>query len=87
MQQGTKPIDGRRILQIPPDYEGLHVLTPELIARSKADGLVLWIWPNELKWENDDGYRQLLDMGVGGINASNPPAAVRTLHSWVASHK
>ncbi len=87
VQQGTKPIDGRRILQIPPDYEGFHVLTPELIARSKADGLVLWIWPNELKWENDDGYRQLLDMGVGGINASNPPAAVRTLHSWVADHK
>jgi glycerophosphoryl diester phosphodiesterase len=87
VEQGTKPADGRRILQIPPDYEGVHVLTPELVARSKADGMVLWIWPNDEKWENDDGYRQLLDMGVDGINASNPPAAVRTLRAWVAAHR
>ncbi len=81
--QQVKPADGRRILQIPPDYEGLKVLTPELVARTKADGFVLWIWPNEQKWENEAGYRELLDMGVGGINAADPVVAVDTLHAWL----
>jgi glycerophosphoryl diester phosphodiesterase len=81
--QQVKPPDGRRILQIPPDYEGLKVLTPELVERTKADGFVLWIWPNEQKWENATGYRELLDMGVGGINAADPVEAVDTLEAWL----
>ena len=84
--QQVKPPDGRRILQIPPDYEGLKVLTPELVARTKEDGFVLWIWPNEQKWENEAGYRELLDMGVGGINAADPVVAVDTLDAWLAEH-
>jgi glycerophosphoryl diester phosphodiesterase len=86
IQQGVNPPPERRILQIPPSYESFHVLTPELIARSKADGLVLWIWPNDRSWENPAGYRRLLDMGVGGINASDPGAAVRTLRAWLGTH-
>lgn len=70
------PADGRTILQVPPDYEGTTVLTPELVARTKEDGLVLWIWPNERKWENAEGYGKLLDMGVDGLNAADPAVAV-----------
>jgi len=76
------PVAGRRILQVPPDYQGLQVLTPELVARTKADGLTLWIWPNDSKWENAEGYRKLLDLGVGGINAAQPAIAVDTLGAW-----
>jgi len=78
----TLPADGRNILQIPPDYEGTKVLTPELVAQAHADGLKLWIWPNERKWENAEGYRQLLDLGVDGINAAQPEIAVKTLRQW-----
>ena len=80
--QNIKPPADRKILQVPPDYEGVQVLTPGFIERAKADGMVLWIWPNERKWENADGYTQLLDMGVEGINASDPKVAVDTLRSW-----
>jgi len=79
---GVKPADGRTILQIPPDYETTHVLTPELVAKAHADGLQLWIWPNEDKWENVAGYTQLLDMGVDGLNAARPEQAVEALKAW-----
>lgn len=68
--------EGRRIVQIPPDYEGIEVLTPELVERAEADGLVLWIWPNDRSWEDAEGYAELLELGVDGINAADPPVAV-----------
>ncbi len=79
--QGVAPPDGRTVLQIPPSYEGIEVLTPELVARAHADGLVLWIWPNDREWENTDGYTRLLDLGVDGLNAADPPAAVEVVRS------
>ncbi len=79
--QGVTPPEGRTILQIPPSYEGIEVLTPELVERAHGEGLVLWIWPNEREWENRDGYTRLLDMGVDGINAADPPVAVEVLRS------
>jgi glycerophosphoryl diester phosphodiesterase len=79
--QGVMPPEGRTIVQIPPSYEGIEVLTPELVERAHRDGLVLWIWPNEREWENVDGYTRLLDLGVDGINAADPPVAVEVLRS------
>ena len=79
--QGVAPPEGRTILQIPPSYEGIEVLTPALVERAHAEGLVLWIWPNEREWENADGYTRLLDMGVDGINAADPPVAVEVLRA------
>jgi len=65
-----------RILQIPPEYQGLTVLTPELVQRATAAGYVLWVWPNGDKYENEAGYRELFQMGVEGVNASKPAAGV-----------
>ena len=73
--------EGRTIVQIPPEYEDIEVLTPDLVTRAHADGLVLWIWPNERGWENADGYDRLLDLGVDGINAADPPTAVEVVRS------
>jgi glycerophosphoryl diester phosphodiesterase len=69
---------GFRIYQLPPDYQGTAVVTPELIRRLKAAGLVLWMWPNG-EGEDEAGYRRWLDLGVDGINAANPPALARLL--------
>ena len=74
---GTALPDGMRILQIPPEYQGLTVLTPELVQRATAAGYVLWIWPNGDKYENEAGYRELFQMGVEGVNASKPAAGVK----------
>ena len=72
----TPLADGMRILQVPPDYQGIKVLTDQLVKDSHAAGYVLWIWPNERKWENTAGYQELLDMGVDGINAADPTTAI-----------
>jgi glycerophosphoryl diester phosphodiesterase len=81
---GVKPKDGRNIVQIPPDYEGIELLTPAFLARAKKDGMILWIWPNDKKWENAAGYKKLLDMGVEGINAADPGVAVQTVRAFEA---
>jgi glycerophosphoryl diester phosphodiesterase len=73
---GTALPDGMRILQIPPEYQGLTVLTPDLVTRAAAAGYPLWIWPNGDRYENETGYRELFQMGVAGVNASKPAAGV-----------
>ena len=73
---GTLPPAGRTILQVPPEYEGLEVVTADRVATAHRDGLVLWVWPNDAEWENADGYAKLLDMGVDGLNAADPVTAL-----------
>lgn len=72
---------GRNIVQIPPEYEGIELLTADFVQRAHGDGLVLWIWPNSREWENAQGYERLLDLGVDGINAADPPTAVEVVRS------
>lgn len=78
---GTPLPPERTIVQIPPEYQDIEVLTPDLVERAGRDGLVLWIWPNSRDWENAEGYRRLLDLGVDGINAADPPTAVEVVRS------
>jgi glycerophosphoryl diester phosphodiesterase len=73
---GTPLPDGMRILQVPPEYNSVTVLTPDLVARAKAAGYLLWVWPNGGEYENGDGYARLFAMGVDGVNASKPAAGV-----------
>lgn len=73
------PTAGRTILQVPPSYEGIEVVTPQLVQRAHAAGLVLWVWPDEATWETRAGYSMLLDLGVDGVNAADPATAVEVL--------
>jgi glycerophosphoryl diester phosphodiesterase len=78
-----KPLEnGMRILQVPPEYQGIEVLTQKLVDDSHAAGYVLWIWPNERKWETASGYQDLLAFGVDGINAADPITAVSVVGNY-----
>jgi glycerophosphoryl diester phosphodiesterase len=77
--------DGMRILQLPPEYEGIEVLTPEVIARSKEADYLIWVWPNDRSWENADGYRRLLEMGMDGLNINFPALGVDAVREFTAS--
>ncbi|MCU1397151.1 MAG: glycerophosphoryl diester phosphodiesterase [Acidimicrobiales bacterium] len=80
-----KPLPaGMRILQLPVDYGDIHVLTPETIAASHAAGYVIWVWPDDRKWENPDGYAQLLSMGMDGLNINFPDQGVQAVRDFVA---
>jgi glycerophosphoryl diester phosphodiesterase len=76
--------DGMRILQLPPEYEGLEVLTPEVVTASHDAGYVIWVWPNDRVWENAAGYEQLLDLGMDGLNINFPGLGVTAVQDWIA---
>jgi len=77
---------GQRILQLPPRYQGVEVLTPEVIARSHAAGYVIWVWPDDRSLENADGYAGLLAEGMDGLNINFPATGVAAVEAFVAGH-
>lgn len=65
------------VFQVPPVYEGIEVLTPDVIARAQADGFDVWVWMDDTSTqENADFYRDLLTRGADGLLVSRPTVAV-----------
>ena len=79
---GVTPPEWARIMQIPPVYEGIEVFTPENVEAAKAAGLVTWVWPNG-EGEGVAGCTALLEVGAGGVNASDPAAGVEALRAFL----
>jgi glycerophosphoryl diester phosphodiesterase len=83
---GTPLPAGERILQLPPRYEGVEVLTPDVIARSHAAGYVIWVWPDDRSLENASGYASLLAEGMDGLNINFPATGVQAVDQFTAGH-
>lgn len=71
-----------KILQVPPDYQGVEVFTPSYVEKTKAGGYVNWVWPNGAG-EDEAGYLDLFERGANGINASAPAAGVAALNTYL----
>ncbi len=82
---GTALPTGMRILQLPPEYQGIEVLSAANIAASKAAGYVIWVWPNDAKWENPAGYKILLEMGLDGLNINYPDQGVAAVQAFAGA--
>jgi glycerophosphoryl diester phosphodiesterase len=82
---GTPLPAGQRVLQLPPRYEGVEVLTPDVIARSHAAGYVIWVWPDDRSLENASGYAGLLAEGMDGLNINFPATGVAAVQRFVAA--
>ncbi len=76
---------GMRILQLPPEYYGLEVITPELVADSRAAGYLIWVWPNDRTLENRASYIDFLQQGLDGLNINFPAEGVAALAEFEAS--
>jgi glycerophosphoryl diester phosphodiesterase len=76
--------DGYSILQLPPEFSGLQLLTPELIADSTAAGYPIWVWPNDRTLENKASYRAFLDAGITGLNINFPAEGVQAVNEFEA---
>jgi hypothetical protein len=72
-----------RILQLPPEYQGIAVLTPETIAASHAAGYVIWVWPTVK--ETPALYDSLLADGLDGLNANYPVDAIAAVERSIAA--
>jgi poly(3-hydroxybutyrate) depolymerase/glycerophosphoryl diester phosphodiesterase len=79
--------DGMRILQLPPEFSGLQVITPELVARSTADGYPIWVWPNKRELENLASYKDFLEQGIVGLNINFPAQGVQAVNEFVAANE
>jgi glycerophosphoryl diester phosphodiesterase len=74
--------NGMRILQLPPEFSGIQVLTPDNVKASAAAGYPIWVWPNKRELENKDSYLSFLKDGITGLNANAPTAAVDALAAF-----
>jgi glycerophosphoryl diester phosphodiesterase len=68
-----------RIIQIPPDFEGIEVLDANAMDAASEAGLVVWVWPSSRDQENVATYRSWIDLGVGGVIAGDPAAMTAAL--------
>lgn len=78
---------GMRILQLPPEFQGTEVLTPAVIADSIAAGYPIWVWPDDRSLEDFGGYQRFLLMGLAGLNANDPAAAVAAVEAHLADEQ
>ncbi|MEQ1873908.1 MAG: glycerophosphodiester phosphodiesterase family protein [Ilumatobacteraceae bacterium] len=77
--EGVPLPEGQRILQVPPVFGEIVVITPEFIANSLAAGYVIWVWPNNRELENYDSYLAFLESGITGLNINFPAQAVQAV--------
>jgi poly(3-hydroxybutyrate) depolymerase/glycerophosphoryl diester phosphodiesterase len=82
--KGTPIPDGMRILQLPPEYSDVKVITPKLVADANRRGYPIWIWPNDRKLENYDHYVGFLEMGIPGLNINFPQQGVAAVRTFTA---
>lgn len=76
---------GMRILQVPIEYSGIQVITPELVADSHTAGYLIWVWPNDHDVENAEGYASLLAQGLDGLNINYPATGVAAVQAFIAN--
>ena len=61
-----------RILQISPEFRGVDVLSPDLVARAHDEGRAVWVWASDRSQETAETYRRWLEAGVDGVLAGRP---------------
>ena len=68
------PLDpAYRIVQVPPMFGDVEVITPAFWEAVDAAGVTVWMWPNDAATqENAEFYQAMIDQGVTGIIAGHP---------------
>ncbi len=81
---GTPLPDGMRILQLPPMFQDIEVLSPANVQKSHDAGYLIWVWPNDHYLENEAAYADFLQQGMDGLNINYPAAGVAALTAFTA---
>lgn len=55
------------VIQAPPFYGDLEVLTKETFDRARADGYKVWVWMTEASQENTEYFNELISRGADGL--------------------
>jgi glycerophosphoryl diester phosphodiesterase len=60
------------LIQIPPTWGDLPVLSREVVDRAHAEGVEVWVWAARAEQEQARVYRDWLGLGVDGVIAGRP---------------
>ncbi len=82
---GTPLPAGMRILQLPPEFNKIAVITPQSLAAAHDAGYLVWVWPNDSDLENGASYDRFLAEGCDGLNINFPAAGVAAVGRFAAT--
>ena len=63
------------IMQAPPVYEGVEVLTKETFDRAHAENRAVWVWMNDSAQETTEFYSKMVALGADGLLIASPTKA------------
>ena len=63
------------IMQAPPVYEGVEVLTKETFDRAHAENREVWVWMNDSAQETTEFYSKMVALGADGLLIASPTKA------------
>jgi glycerophosphoryl diester phosphodiesterase len=69
---GVRPIDGTVALQIPVQYSGIMLATPEFVARAHADGYAVHVWFSGTAPDDAATYNSIIDTCADGLMPAYP---------------
>ncbi len=63
------------VLQVPPVFSGIEVVTRQFVDDAHADGLAVWVWFNGTDDDAPAEWDRLVDLGVDALLTGKPAAA------------
>lgn len=75
---GIPPGFGAKALQVPVEYNGIRITTPEFVQRAHDAGYAVHVWLSAQE-ENEAVYNELIDMCVDGIMPAYPSRLEKVL--------
>ena len=63
------------IMQAPPVYEGVEVLTKETFDRAHAENRAVWVWMSDSAQETTEFYNTMVALGADGLLIASPTKA------------
>ncbi len=73
------PLPEHRVLQVPPSFSGIEVVTQQFVDDAHADGLAVWVWFNGNDDDSEAVWQQLIDIGVDALLTGKPAAAQQVI--------
>ena len=69
------PLPGHRVLQVPPTFGGIEVVTQRFVDEAHANDLAVWVWFNGNDDDTPAVWQHLIDLGVDALLTGKPAAA------------
>ncbi|MCC5952749.1 MAG: S-layer homology domain-containing protein [Acidimicrobiia bacterium] len=83
-----EPLDRHAMVQVPPTFNGVQLVTEEFVEQMHGEGLAVWVWMDAKAQEDEAFYRDLVRMGVDGLIVSRPTVGRAAVDAegatWVA---